>query len=292
MPKNLFSLSIDGMNLKLLACQDTKVLGWEVTPLSPGLLRRGFPADSQQLANVIRTAANKAEFRGQRRVLASLPSFYSVCRIMELPSLPGVRPEVTIPQQARRDMGYSADNSLLFWQPLKNKDVRRRFVVFSVPREPVITLIETLKLAGLRPDKIETSVFALSRAVNQSQSIILAVNPYSLESVIVRDSIPLISRSEFAGDTPWSLESLPTLVNDALEHIIAFHNESNPTNPLPTDIPVYLLGSAVSLNPDIGSSVSATLGRSLAEFEPPIFCPQDFPKGELAINVGLVLKEL
>ncbi len=292
MPKNLFSLSIDGMNLKLLACQDTKVLGWAMTPLSPGLLKRGFPADSQQLANVIRTAASKTEFRGQRRVLASLASFYSVCKIMELPSLPGVRPEVTIPQQARRDMGYSADNSLLFWQPLKNKDGQRRFVVVSVPKEPVITLIETLKLAGLRPDKIETSVFALSRAVNQSQSIILTVDPYSLESVIVRDSIPLISRSEFAGDTPWSLESLPTLVNDALERIIAFHNESNTDNPLPVDIPVYLLGSAVSLNPDIGSSVSATLGRSIAEFEPPILYPQDFPKGELAINVGLVLKEL
>lgn len=292
MPNNLFSLSIDGMNLKLLACQGTKVLGWAMIPLSPGMLKRGFPADSQQLANVIRTAASKTEFRGQHRVLASLASFYSVCKIMELPNLTGIRPEVTIPQQARRDMGYSAENSLLFWQPLKNKDGQRRFVVVSVPREPVITLIETIKLAGLRPDKIETSVFALSRAVNQSQSIIITVDPYGLESVIVRDSIPLISRSEFAGDTPWSLESLPTLVNDALERIIAFHNESNPNNPLPADISVYLLGSAVSLNPDIGSSVSTTLGRSLAEFEPPILYPQGFPKGELAINVGLVLKEL
>ncbi len=280
------------MNLKLLACQDAKVLGWEITPLSPGILKRGFPADSQRLANEVRAAASKPEFRGQRRVLASLPSYYSVCRIMELPSLPGIRPEVTIPQQARRDMGYSAENSLLFWQPLKNKDVQRRFVVVSVPKEPVITLIETLKLAGLRPDKIETSVFALSRAANQSQAIILAVDPYSLESVVMRDSIPLISRSEFAGETPWSVESLPTLVNDALERIIAFHNESNPDNPLPADVPVYLLGSAVSLNPDIVSGVETTLGRPIAEFQPPILYPQDFPKAELAINVGLVLREL
>jgi hypothetical protein len=291
-PKNLFSLSIDGMNLKLLACQDTKVLGWDITPLSPGLLKRGFPADPQRLANVIRTAASKAEFRGRRRVLASLASFYSVCRIMELPSLAGIRPEVTIPQQARRDMGYSAESSLLFWQPLKNGDGQRRFLVVSVPKEPVAILIETLKLAGLRPDKIETSIFALSRAVNRSQAIILAVDPHSLETVIMRDSIPLISRSEFAGETPWNLESLPSVVSDALERIIAFHNESNPDNPLPPDIPVYLLGSAVSLNPDIVSRVGATLGRPLAEFEPPILYPQDFPKAELAVNVGLVLKEL
>ena len=106
----------------------------------------------------------------------------------------------------------------------------------------------------------------------------------------MRDTIPLTSQSTFWGEAPRDMESLPSLVTDALERITSFHNESNPDNPLPPDIPVYLLGSALPLNPDIVSAVESALGRSVSEFEPPILYPPDFPKAELAANIGLVLK--
>lgn len=292
MTKSLLSLSIEGMSLKLLACRGQRVSAWAIIPLNPRLLRGGFVADRQQVASVIKAAVSKKEFSNQRRVLASLPAFHSVCRPLELRNLRKVRPEVVIPQLARRDMGYSAENNLLFWQPLKNYGVHRRFFVISVPKEPVITLVETLKLAGLRPDKIETTTFALSRAVNQSQAIITAVEANSLHSIIMRDTIPLTSQSTFWGEAPRDIESLPPLVADTLERIITFHNESNPDNPLPPDIPVYLFGSALSLNPDIISAVETILGRPVSEFEPPILYPPHFPKTELAVNIGLVLKEL
>ncbi len=234
----------------------------------------------------------KEEFRRRHRVLASLPAFHSLCRILELPDRREVRPEVALPQQAKRDMGYSAENNLLFWQPMASRAGRQRFFAVSVPREPVITLVETLKLAGLHPDKIETTAFALCRAVNQSQAIIVAVEPNSLESIIMRDYTPLATQSNFLGESPQNPESLPALVTDALERIMTFHNDSNPDNPLPPDIPVYLLGSALSLNPAIVSTVETTLRRPPSAFEPPLLCPPDLPKAELAVNIGLILKEL
>lgn len=292
MTKNFLSLSIEGMSLKLLAGQGERVSAWAITPLNPRFLRGGFVANQQGLANVIKTALSKKEFSGRRRVLASLPAFHSVSRILEVPDLRQVRPEVVIPQQAKRDMGYSAENSLLFWQLLNRIGGRQRFFVASVSREPVITLIETLKLAGLQPDRIDTTTFALSRAVNERQAIIAALEANSLDSIILIDSIPVSTRSTFLGEGAPNIESLPTLVTDALENIITFHNESNPDNPLPPDIPIYLLGSGVLLNPNIVSAVESALGRPVAEFKPPILYPKDLPKAELAVNIGLVLKEL
>lgn len=280
------------MSLKLLACQGEKVSGWATIPINPGFLRGGFVVDSKGLAGVIKTALSKKEFRGRYRVFASLPAFHSVCRPVELPRLKEVDPQVAIPQQARRDIGYSAENSLLFWQPLLGGIDRQRFLVISVPKEPVTTLIQTLKLARLRLDKVETTTFALCRAVNQSQAIIAAVEPYSLDIIIMRDSVPLVIRSTFLGETHRGIETLPELVTDALEPVMAFHNESNPDNPLPPDIPVYLLGSGTVLNPDIVPAVQGVLGRPVAVFEPPLIYPQDFPKAELAVNIGLVLKGL
>jgi hypothetical protein len=161
-----------------------------------------------------------------------------------------------------------------------------------VPREPVIALIETLRLAGLQPDNIETTTFALSRAVNQSQAIIVAVEPNSLDSIILKDGIPLATRSTFLGERPQDPESLTTQATGALDNIVSFYNESYPDNPLPPDIPVYLFGSAVVADPNIVSAVETALGRPVSEFEPPVLYPQDLPKAEFAVNIGLMLKEL
>lgn len=290
--RSLLTLSIEGTSLKLLASRGKQVSAWATIPLSPRFSRGGFVVEPQGLASVIRAAVSKKEFSQRHRVLASIPAFHSICRTLELPNLPEVRPDVAIPQQARRDFGYSAESSILRWQPLVSVGGQRRFFIVSVPREPVITLIETLKLAGLHPDKIETTTFALSRAVNQSQAIIVAVEPNGLDSIILKDGIPLAVRSTFSGERPQDSESLPTLVTDALGNIMSFYSESYPDNPLPPDIPVYLLGSSLSLNANIVSAVETDLGRSVSEFEPPVLCPQHFLKAELAVNIGLMLKEL
>ncbi len=291
MTRSLLTLSIEGMSLKLLASRGERVLAWSITLINPIFLKGGFVADRQGLASVIRAAVNKKEFSQRHRVLASIPAFHSVCRTLELPDLPEVRPDVAIPQQARRDFGYSAESNILRWKPLASVGGRPRFFIVSVPREPVITLIETLKLAGLQPDNIETTTFALSRAVNQSQAVIVVVEPNSLDSIILKDGIPGATRSTFLGERPQDSESLTTLATGALDGIVSFYNESYPDNPVPPDIPVYLFGSSLSLNANIVSAVETSLGHPVSEFEPLVLYPQDFPKAEFAVNIGLMLKE-
>ncbi len=290
--RGLLTLSLEGTSLKLLASRGNRVLAWFTTPINPKFLKGGFVADPQGLASVIRAATSEKGFSRRHRVLASIPAFHSVCRTLELPNLPEVRADVAIPQQARRDFGYSAENSILLWQPLASVGGRPRFLVVSAPREPIITLVETLRLAGLHPDRIETVTFALSRAVNQPQAIIVAAEPNGLDSIILKDGIPLATRSTFLGEGPQDSGSLTTLVTGALDTIVSFYNESYPDKPMPPDIPVYLFGSCLSLNPNIVSAVEMDLGRPVSQFEPPILYPEHFLKAEFAVNIGLMLRGL
>ncbi|MBI2860804.1 MAG: hypothetical protein HYX91_04775 [Chloroflexi bacterium] len=284
------SLSIEGASLRLLVCQGRKAIAWSLTPVSPRLLRNGFVASPEGIAGVIKEAVTgKKEFAGERGVIAALPAFHSVSRIINVPDLPGVRPEEVIPQHARRDMGYPSGNSLLKWQRLPSLAGQHSYFVVSVPREPVMALMHALSLAGLAASKIDTTTFALSRAVNSPEAIIASVEPDSLESIILRDSIPLAARSTFMGSSTQP-GAMPGLVTDALDRIISFYTESNPDKSLAHDIPVYLLGSALS--PEVTAAVETFLGRSVAPFQPPLLCPAGFPGAEMAVNVGLVLKEL
>lgn len=288
----IVTLSIGGMKLKLLACQGKDVLAWDTIALSPDLMNGGLPSDPLEFARVIRAAMNRTEFHGRRRVFAAIPSLYSVCRVMELPDLPGVKPVTAIPQQARRDIGYSAENSLLFWQRLGSEKNGRAFFVVSVPKEPVLSLVQAFQAAGVRLNNLETATLSLCRAVNETDAIILEIDDYGFESIILKQHIPVISRSQFAGPRPWAPESLPAHVTDALQPIIAFHDESNPNNPLSADVPFYLLGSGAAQHPDVTGATNAILGRPPADFNPPLTFPAGFPQSEFAVNIGLALKAL
>ncbi|MCL0076422.1 hypothetical protein M1O12_00055 [Dehalococcoidia bacterium] len=290
-PRKLLSLSTDGANLKLLACRGGKVSAWSITPFNPGFLSGGFIANPEGLAEVIKTALSKEGLDGRGQVIASIPAFHSVSRFLEIPGTKEIPPEVAIPQQARREMGYSPEGSLLCWHPLGTTAGKRRYLALSAPKEPVITLIDTLKLAGLRPHTIETSSFALVRAVNQTRSIIAAVEPNSLDIVITSESVPVVSQSTFFGEEPMSADALPSLLTDALDRIVTFYNDTRPDKPLSADTPSYLFGSALSLSSEIAAAFETALGHPVSEFQPPLLYPPDFPRAEMAINIGLVLKE-
>lgn len=289
--RKLLSLSTDGTSLKLLACRGRKVSGWSITPFNPRFLSGGFISNPQGVAEVIKATISKKEFSEQRRVIASIPSFHSVSRFLEIPGTREPTPEVAIPQQARREIRYSPESSLLRWHPLGTIARRRRYLVLSAPKEAVITLIDTLRLAGLRPVKIETSSFALARAVNQPHSIIVAVEPNSLDIVITSESVPVVSHSMFFGEEPMSADVLPSLLTDALDRIVTFYNDTMPDKPLSADTPSYLFGSALLLNPAIAVAFETALAHPVSEFQPPLLYPPDFPRAEMVINIGLVLKE-
>lgn len=290
--KALLSLSIEGASLRLLACRGHKVVAWSITPVNPRFLRGGFISNPEGLATVITNALKKARLGGKRRVIASLPGFHTMCRILSLPPSREIRPQNALPQLARREMAFSPERSSLFWQRLPNGGARRRFLALSVPTESITVLVNTLKLARLRPWRIETKPFALARVVNQPDAIIAALESNSLDIVITRGAIPIVTQSTLLGEEARDTEALPPLLSSALMRITTSYNDSNPDEPLPTDMPLYLFGSSLSLNPDIASAAESALGYSVSEFNPPLLYPPDFPKGELATNMGLVLREL
>ena len=289
--REVLSLSLGGGSLKLLACRDHRVLGWGITPITRGLLREGFVSDSEGFAGVIREMLSEKGFSRRWRAIASLPAFHSVCSLMEVPNSRDVRSDIVIPQQAKRQMGYSAENSLLFWQRLKKTAARQQFLVLSVPREPVITLFDAIKLAGLHITDIEPCSFSLARAVNQPNAIIVSVEMSSLDIVVIVDAIPVATQSRFLVNEPLNDDMFRLNITDAIANTIVSYDDAHPGRPLPADIPLCLVGSALPLYPDIVSVVKANSRNPILEFSPPILHSEDFPVGEMAVNIGLALRE-
>ncbi|MDP2952776.1 MAG: hypothetical protein Q8O76_05625, partial [Chloroflexota bacterium] len=233
--------------------------------------------DPEGLAGVISNALKKEGLGRQKQVIASLPGLHSLTRIVELPLTRELRPELAIPQMARREMGFSPESNFIFWRPVGVSRLRRRFFVFTAPKEPAATLVETLKLAGLRPVQIETKPFALARAVNQPEAMVVDLESNGLDIVVVRAGLPVVTQSAFLGEEAQEGEALLAIVRDTLDRVVSSYNDGNPDNPLPPGLPYYLVGASFSLNPDLAEALAGVLGHPPSQFTPPLLHPADFP---------------
>lgn len=291
LPKqNRLSLSIEGTTLRILACEGRNISNWANIPFNPALLRNGFIANSKGMAQVIKNALGGKKLR-HKKVIAALPGFQSLSRIITLPGTREVNPKVVLPREAGRLMPVSMENSYLFWQAVEGDESQQSFFVLAVPKRPLLRLVETLRLAGLRPAKIDIASLALARAVNSSDAIIANAENNGIDIVIVRDDIPYVMRSVFSGEEPIPLESLAPRVVEELGRNVGHYNETNRDNPLPPNLPVYLCG-ACAIDPDLPSMVQREIGYPVEEVKSVLKSPRDFPTAQMMVNMGLMLKEL
>lgn len=292
-PQKRLSICIEGTTLRILACEEDTINKWANIPFNPALLKNGFIANPKEMAKVIKNALNGKDIseKNYKKAIAALPGFQSLSRVISLPKARDVNPKVVLPREANRLMPISPENSYLFWQEVEGDVAQRTFFVLAVPKQPLLRLVETLRLAGLKPAKIDIAPLALARAVNSSDAIIANAENNGIDIVIIRDHIPYVMRSIFSGEEPMPLESLAPRVIEELGRNVSYYNETNRDNPLLSNVPVYLCG-ACAIDTDLPSMVQSEIGHAVGEVKQILKSPQDFPTAQMMVNMGLMLKEL
>ncbi len=107
--------------------------------------------------------------------------------------------------------------------------------------------------------------------------------------VVIKNGNVGLMRSAYWGGDIIDQESLLARVVDLVERSIAAHNEGNLAGPLSSSTPVLLAGAASEM---LGSRVAEAMGRPVGEFAPPLVMDESLPVGEVAANLGLVLREV
>lgn len=258
-------------------------------PISPSLLRNGYVFDVQGMAVAIREALSSHSFRGSSVVFA-FPGLRSSTRVLSLPSIPQRQLDAVVNREARRLMAFSPETSYLFWQSLRGSPAQLRVFVLTVPREPLVSLVEAVRLAGARPRAVDLKPLALIRAVSRDRAIIASVELNSIELVIVVDGLPQLMRGVFLGDEGITSQMVGARLVDEMNRTISFYDDTHKEQPLGRDVPVYLVGDVAS--PDLADMVKNVTGRQVPALQPPIQCPSELPLAPFAVNLGLALKRL
>ena len=288
--KRVTTITIEHGVIKLLACQGLEVIDYRVLLANPRFFREGQVSNTARVASLLKAVL--PEMNGDfRSVIGGVPGFQNRLRLMDFPKAQGLDPKVIIPQEASRSMRVSTDTYDLSWLQLPDRLDRTRWLVMATSRRSISSLADTARQANIRLRVLEPRAFALARATNSTEAVVAWTGPDGCDVVVIKDSIPVEHQSIF-----WGAELVEdTVLGDRLTEVIGrtinTFNTSSAEGPLSDDAPLFVSGSPMRRDPEIGARVANNLGRMLAELPLLLNAPDDFPVQDLVVNIGLILRE-
>jgi hypothetical protein len=286
------AFTIEGLSLRILTFSGKKIESWYSIPLNPNFVKDGLVVSPDVVGRVIGEAIQE---KGVPRngALAALPSTGAASQVLTLPKLKGNKLGEVVLREVKRLMPGSADVNYVYWQPFDNrvtKSAKQSVYALAVPRNSVISIVETCSTAGIKLKGLELRPFALARAVNCTNGIIVHGEVDGSEIVIVDNSIPGLFRNIPVKEASPSAETAWQNLLRELPFTIDYYNRTHHDSAITPETPIYISGGLV-LDPQAPGRLSqATGGRKVERVEPPPWCPENFPLEEYMVNVGLMLK--
>lgn len=143
------------------------------TPLEPGVMRDGEVTDVDGLAAALKPFF--AENDLGRRVRLGVANQRIVVRTIDVPNLSDPKElAAAVRFQAQDQIPMPLDLAVLDFQPLgtvqTEQGERTRVMLVAARRDMVDRLLEAVRRAGLRPEGVDLSAFAMIRALHTAQS--------------------------------------------------------------------------------------------------------------------------
>jgi type IV pilus assembly protein PilM len=140
-------------------------------PLPPDTVREGEVLDGTALAEALREMFRDS--RLDKRVRVGVANQRTVLRTLELPPLTDRKELATAVRfQAEDQVPMPLDNAVLDFHPLGVIDTpagpRQRVILVAAQRDMIERLLAAVRAAGLRPEGIDLSAFALIRSLHRA----------------------------------------------------------------------------------------------------------------------------
>ena len=287
--RQIVTASVEGARLQMLTYRDQRVDGWATVPIDETFFRGGQLIDPAGLGGAIDDAFEQLALP-RNRVVWSLPGQQATFKVVDVPRLEGENLRQAIYEEAERSLGVSPDDSYIFWQRLAGRIKRRRVFVLAIPQSVVLTALEALDAANIRPLAMDLRPLAIARAVGRSDAVIVNLEETNLDVIVVVENVPVLMRSLPMTGATIGREAAQNRLVEETERLLTYYDDANPDRPLDADAPIYLTGSwtgGISLAERLRAVTRHPIGR----LSPGIHHPPDFPVTDYLVNLGLALKQ-
>jgi type IV pilus assembly protein PilM len=163
-----------------------------VVDLDPHVMRDGEVADGEALTEALRALWSQNSWL-DRKVRIGVANARIVVRVMDLPPLENPKDLATAVQfQAKDALPMALDQAVIDFQSVGIVDTpngpRARVVLVAARRDMIERLLVATRAAGLRPEGVDLSAFAMVRALGASDEPALYVSVGGLTNLAVAEN--------------------------------------------------------------------------------------------------------
>jgi type IV pilus assembly protein PilM len=161
--------------------------------LAPGMVREGEVMDPEGVAEIVKQLFK--EHKLDRRVRIGVASPRIVVRTMDLPPLKDAKElGAAVRFQAQEQVPMPLEQAVLDWQSLgvveTHEGPRARVLIVAARRDMIERHLTTVRRAGLRPEGIDLSAFAMIRALHlpaDDGGVVLYANAGGLTNLAIAE---------------------------------------------------------------------------------------------------------
>ena len=282
------ALSVEGSSLRILTSARDRVVGWSTVLIADRAGSKGQINDPAALGSAIDAAFEEHQL-SRANVSWALPGFGVTTRLIDLPNLRANQLREAVAEEFDRVLGVSMDDYYLFWERLAGRIRQRTVFALAVPKSTVLSALESLEVAGIKPRTMDLRPIALARAVGRSDAVVTNLEEGSIDVIIVDHGVPAAIRSVPILGASVTRDAAQARLIEETERALAYFDDANPDHPVDVDAPIYLTGSwatGIALSERLRSITRHPIGR----LKPDGLYPPELPVADYAVNLGLSLK--
>lgn len=280
----MLTINIEDNSLKVTSLSGKRVVFAIEAALGAGWVQNGVVIDRAGVAQVLSSVLAGSGLR-EKECVACVSGIQSIYRMAFVPRLD----RTLLAEAARREMEKAIpvplDSLYTFWTDIKMSAIETGLCLVGLPFDNVDSVIETLKVCGLRPKYLELKPLAVSRVMDEKTAIVLNVQPAGFDITIVTDGLPEMIRSLPFPSMTLSEADKAIMVKEEVDRTVKFYNSGHPNSPLTEQAFCILSGI-------LRERLSTVLGyRS----KPPpglLFYPQGQDDNTFVANTGLAMRSV
>jgi type IV pilus assembly protein PilM len=175
-PKKIkvFGLDISDSSIKIMQIGNHNGTLWptaySILDIPKNLIVNHTISNEDKLADYISKAVRAAKGISTKYVVVSVPETKSFVRILKLPAMPEQEVDRAIRWELEQDIPMPIEQVYLDWEVVKHDGDSFYILVMATPRDYVDSLVNSLKMANLKPVAIELESHATARALISQQA--------------------------------------------------------------------------------------------------------------------------
>ena len=284
MAKKSSTLYIDDAGIRLLVTRGRHVKKWAETKLEPGLIAGMVAGDPAKLGECLREFL-KTQKTKARRFSMGMSAVHCLTREIVLPSLPRNLLEEAVVREARRLLPLPVEQLHLTWQIISTEESKIRVFLLGVRRASIDSMLEALKVAGVKPTSLFIKPLALAGLVKEN-AILVDVQAGDFDICILSDGVPQPIRTLPFPSVTSSWQAKLPIIMDEIDRTIKFYVDNNPQKPLGEDLPMYVSGELMS-RARVWQRMTERFGFRVVPLGSPLDRPEGFDPDTYLVNAAM-----